>query len=82
LHARQTTRVSSTSAPAVSFVTREGEFGQLLEIYNVSENNITLDLAELPYPIEPVDLITGHSVVVTGDALHIPAFAAFWVGPA
>lgn len=80
LHATQTSRVQASSAKSVVFITREGERGSLLEVYNVSEDSMVISSDELPFAVTPVDLISGAEIVM-GEQVHIPGLAAWWLLP-
>ncbi len=80
LHATQKTVVGSTSDQAVFYVLREGARGQLLEVYNISPDTVVIPSSNLPWQVQPNDLISGDSVA-GGDELHIPPYAHWWLLP-
>lgn len=80
LHAAQQSFIMTTSRNPVFLIERSGTRGSLLQVYNVSPEPTTISADELPYAIQPVDLITGNSITI-GDQIHIPAFTHWWLLP-
>jgi len=81
LHADQRSIIRSTSNNAIFYVIREGSRGELLQIYNVGPDTVSLSVTELPWPIDNMELITGKAIEF-GDQIHIPGYAHWWLLPA
>jgi amylosucrase len=81
LHAAQRSIIRSTANKAIFYILREGARGNLIQIYNVSPEKVTLDLNEFPWPMDNIDLITGRAIDI-GDQIHIPGYAHWWLLPA
>lgn len=81
LHASVSTVVETADAQSVVLFTRRHAAGNIVEVYNLSEEPTTLWVSHLTSRgiTAPFDHISGTEVEVHGGAIILPPYAALWL---
>jgi len=82
LHASGETVLVETPNPSVLLAVRHPAAGLLIQVYNLSERPqqiSTSEITEHGLPTTAWDRLSGQSVQLTGPAVELPPYAAWWL---
>lgn len=81
IHAAVPTRVVGTSIPAVVLFVRRHPAGDMVQVYNVADYEVTLPLTEIDAAVAGarLDKITGQTVAQVNGFLRLPPYASLWL---
>jgi amylosucrase len=79
LHAATTTEVFTTNNPAVVIFRRSHAAGNLIQLYNLSEDSQTVSMQSIASG-KLREIISGEEIHIQ-EEMKIPAYAAWWLLP-